>query len=126
MKRKLMALLCSCILLSGCRVGSEPPLQTEPPVTETPTSQTEPTISTLPLLEQGTPLEESNNLLHISNAVVETMAQPELRQLGNGLLLSEYMDQMVPSSHLSPFPPGRTRSCILAVVRSACATGNPV
>ena len=101
MKRKLMALICSCILLSGCRLGSEPPVQTEPLVTEKPTTQTEPTVSTLPLLEQGIALEESSNLLHIPNAAVEGMEQPELRQLGNGLLLSEYMDQKMVLNHIS-------------------------
>ena len=101
MKRKLMALLCTCILLSGCHVGSESPVQTEPPVTEIPTTQTEPTVSMAPLLEQGSALEESSNLLHIPNAIVETMVQPELRQLGNGLLLSEYMGQSMILNHIS-------------------------
>ena len=35
MKRKLMALLCACILLSGCQSGSDPTVQTQPTVPET-------------------------------------------------------------------------------------------
>ena len=88
MKKKLMGLFCACILLSGCQIGSDPMVQTEPPVTESPTIQ--PDLSHLPLLEQGTALEESSNLLYIPNATVEGMTHPEVRLLGNGLLLSEY------------------------------------
>ena len=99
MKRKLMGLLCTCILLSGCQIGSTPDVPTEPPATEAPT--TAPTVSALPLLDQGMVLEESNNLLYVPNETVEGMIQPDMRLLGNGLLLSEYRDQAMVLNHIS-------------------------
>ena len=81
MKRKLAGLLCVCMLFSGCGNGSSQPLQTEAPTVEAPIH--------LPLLEQGIVMEESRNLLYISNAAVESMTAPEVRLFGNGLLLSE-------------------------------------
>ena len=99
MKRKLMGLLCTCILLSGCQIGSTPDVPTEPPATEAPT--TEPTVSALPLLDQGMVLEESNNLLYVPNETMEGMIQPDMRLLGNGLLLSEYRDQAMVLNHIS-------------------------
>ena len=94
MKRKLIGLLCACILLSGCQIGSTPDVPTEPPTTE-------PTVSHLPLLDQGTVLEESNNLLYIPNETMEGMIQPDMRLLGNGPLLSEYRDQTMVLNHIS-------------------------
>ena len=82
MKRKLAGLLCVCMLFSGCGNGSSQPLQTE-----SPTVESLPTQIHLPLLEQGTTLEESSNLRYIPNAAVESMTAPEVRLLGNGLLL---------------------------------------
>lgn len=99
MKRKLIGLLCICILFSGCRVGSDPTVQTEPAVTETPTVQ--PDTSRLPLLEQGTALEGYDNLLYIPNETLDSMEQPEMRLLGNGLLLSEYQDRKLVLNHIS-------------------------
>lgn len=104
MKKKLLGLLCICILLSGCRVGSNLPIQTEPPVTEASTVDnptTQPEGSYLPLLEQGSVLEESSNLLRIPNETVQRMETPEMRLLGNGLLLSEYRDQAMLLNHIS-------------------------
>lgn len=96
MKRKLIGLLCVCMLLSGCGSSSSVPLQTEAPIVESP-----PTQSHLPLLEQGTALEESSNLLHIPNAAVESMVAPEMRLLGNGLLLSEHRENQLVLKHIS-------------------------
>ena len=98
MKRKLMGLICACILLSGCRNSPTPPVETEPAFTETPTTQVE--ASDLPLLEQGSALEESGNLLYIPNETVEGMEQPNMHLLGNGLLLSEYKDQKLILNHI--------------------------
>lgn len=103
MKRKLMILLCLCFLLSGCRIGSSTTVHTEPPATHAPATE-EPTTQTpmsIPLLEQGSALEESTNLLYIPNEVLEGMGQPEIRLLGNGLLLSEYRDQALVLNHIS-------------------------
>lgn len=96
MKRKLIGLLCACILLSGCRnvpAPTEPTEPTEPTVTEAPTIQTK-----LPLLEQGT---ATGNLIQIPNETVAAMEQPEMRLLGNGLLLSEHRDETLTLSHIS-------------------------
>ena len=97
MKRKLMALLCACILLSGCQSGSDPTVQTQPTVPET-TVATEPTVS---LMEQGVPLAESPNLLYIPNEIIEGMVSPRLRLLGNGLLVSDYTNQKLRLYHIS-------------------------
>ena len=104
MKRKLIGLLCAFFLLSGCRDGSDPTLLTEPSVTETAVTETpakQPDVSRLPLLEQGTVLEESSNLLHIPNEALDGMELPQMRLLGNGLLLSEYQDQNMILNHIS-------------------------
>lgn len=99
MKRKLIVLLSLCILLSGCRLTPDPISPTEPIPTEPSTVQTE--TPGIPLLEQGSALEESSNLLYIPNEALESMVQPELRLLGNGLLLSEYKDQQLILKHIS-------------------------
>ena len=96
MKRKLVGLLCVCILFSGCGSGSSKPLQTEPPIAESLPMQTY-----LPLLEQGIELEESSNLLYIPNAAVESMTAPEMRLFGNGLLLSECIENTLVLNHIS-------------------------
>ena len=96
MKRKLAGLLCVCMLFSGCGSGSFQPLQTESPAAES-----LPTLSPLPLLEQGTALEESSNLRYIPNAAVESMTAPEIRLLGNGLLLSECIGNEMVLKHIS-------------------------
>ena len=77
MKRKLLILLCACILLSACRS----PVQTTAPTTA-------PVAA--PLLEQGTALEGCPNLLYIPCESLEQMMSPELHLLGNDLLLNEY------------------------------------
>ena len=84
MKRKLAGLFCVCMLLSGCGSGSSRPLQTEAPA-----ASSLPTQGQLPLPEQGAVLEESRNLRYIPNPAVESMSDPQMRLLGNGLLLSE-------------------------------------
>ena len=99
MKKILLTLLCACVLLSGCHVGSEPTVQTDPPPTEAPTIQ--PDVSDLPLLEQGSALDESPNLLYISNETMEGMERPEMRLLGNGLLLSEHRNGTMILNHIS-------------------------
>ena len=99
MKKILLTLLCACVLLSGCHVGSEPTVQTDPPPTEAPTIQ--PDVSDLPLLEQGSALDESPNLLYIPNDTMEGMEQPEMRLLGNGLLLSEHRNGTMILNHIS-------------------------
>lgn len=95
MKRKLTGLLCACLLLCGCQVGSDPTVSTQPQET------TRPTVAATPLLEQGTQLEESPNLWYIPNDTLESMTSPELRLLGNGLLLSEYREQKLYLNHIS-------------------------
>ena len=96
MKRKLIGLICVCMLLSGCGSGSSQPLQTESPAAETLPVQTN-----LPLLEQGSILEESSNLRYIPNAALESMTAPEVRLYGNGLLLSECIGNELVLKHIS-------------------------
>ncbi len=96
MKRKLIGLICVCMLLSGCRTSSSMPLQTEPPAMES-----MPTQSHLPLLEQGIVLEENSNLRYIPNTAVESMTAPELRPFGHGLLLSECVEDELVLKHIS-------------------------
>ena len=95
MKWKLTGLLCTCLLLCGCQVGSDSTVSTQPQET------TQPTVAATPLLEQGTQLEESPNLLYIPNETLESMTSPDLRLLGNGLLLSEYREQKLYLNHIS-------------------------
>lgn len=99
MKRKLLCLLCACVLLSGCRSGSEPTVQTQP--RETTAAATQAATASVPLLEQGTGLEDSPNVLVIPNEIVEGMVGPRLRLLGNGLLLSEFRDPKLILNHIS-------------------------
>lgn len=96
MKRKLIVLLCVCMLLSGCGSGSSMPLQTEPP-----TEESIPTQSHLPLLDQGIVLEEGSNLRYIPNTAVESMHAPEVRLFGHGLLLSECVENKLVLKHIS-------------------------
>ena len=96
MKRKLVALLCVGMLFSGCGSGFSKPLQTESPKAESLPTQTR-----LPLLQQGTAMEESSNLRYIPNAAVESMTAPKMRLLGNGLLLSEYIENELVLKHIS-------------------------
>ena len=96
MKRKLIGLLCVCMLFSGCGSGSSQPLQSESAIAESLPMQTD-----LPLLEQGRVLEESSNLRYIPNVAVESMTVPEVRLFGNGLLLSEYRENNMVLKHIS-------------------------
>ena len=85
--KRLLILLCLLLLLTGCRTA--PPLS--PPETEVPTDSaqtSEPAEQTdIPLLDQA---EVNGNLMYIPNAHVESMACPDIRLYGNGLLLYEY------------------------------------
>ena len=96
MKRKLAGLLCVCILFTGCGNSSSLPLPTDPT-----TAETLPTQADLPLPEQGIQSEESSNLLYIPNPAVESMTAPEVRLLGNGLLLSECTENTLLLNHIS-------------------------
>ena len=68
MIRKLIGLLCVCMLLSGCGSGSSESLEPESSVIETTAA-----ASPIPLLEQGIVQEEGNNLRYIPNSTVEDM-----------------------------------------------------
>ena len=83
MKRFLMLLLC-LFLLTGCASDPQTPSS---PETEPSISQEQPGV---PLLDQGKAAGESGNLLYIPNPHVESMACPEIRLFGNGLLLYEH------------------------------------
>ena len=96
MKRILWALLCLSLMFSGCQSSASLPEQTDPPVTET-----QPADLTLPLLVQGIVTEFSENLLYIPNPTVEAMAAPEVRLFGNGLLLSECVENTLVLNHIS-------------------------
>ena len=100
MKGKLTGLLCACILFSGCQIGSAPTVQTQPPVQETAQPTVPPTTVPYTLLEHGTVVGESPNLLYISSEAVEKMVNPDLRPLGDDLLLSEYRDQKLMLNHI--------------------------
>lgn len=93
MKKTFLVLLCLSLMLSGCGVSSNPPVQTEPIQTDPPATQA--SISPIPLLEQGIVSDESPNLLYIPNETVEQMIAPEVRLLGHGLLLSECTDDAI-------------------------------
>ena len=107
MRKKLLGLLCACMLLSGCSVGSAPTAPTaptEPTTTEAPIEDTPVTVpqgSHTPLLEQGISLEESSNLRYIPNQTVEDMVSPEVRLFGNGLLLNECVGNEIVLKHIS-------------------------
>ena len=83
MKRFWMLLLC-LFLLTGCASDPQTPSS---PETEPSISQEQPGV---PLLDQGKAAGESGNLLYIPNPHVESMACPEIRLFGNGLLLYEH------------------------------------
>ena len=83
MKRFWMLLLC-LFLLTGCASDPQTPSS---PETEPSFSQEQPGV---PLLDQGKAAGESGNLLYIPNPHVESMACPEIRLFGNGLLLYEH------------------------------------
>ena len=95
MKQFLMLLLC-LVLLTGCRANSQPsslPGKDPLPTTE-PANSAEATLPKeqpgVPLLDQGVAAGESGNLLYIPNPHAESMACPEIRLFGNGLLMYEY------------------------------------
>ena len=101
MKRKLIGLLLlsACMLLSGCRGGSNQAVQTG--TSETETTATDASTSPIPLLEQGTRLKESSNLWYIPNESVESMSYFGMHLLENGLILSQYADQEMILKHIS-------------------------
>ena len=95
MKRKLIGLLCACLLLSACGNSSSSSLETLatlPPETQ---------AAAIPLLDQGVALEESSNLLYIPNPAMEDMVVPEMRLLGNGLLFSQWRENAMVLRHIS-------------------------
>lgn len=96
MRKQLLMLICACLLLAGCQDKPE-----QIPPTDSPIVETAPTESNLPLLEQGTVLEESSNLRYIPNSVVESMVAPEMRLFGNGLLLTDLLDNQLVLKHIS-------------------------
>lgn len=101
MKKKLLGLLCACLLLSGCRSSASQPMPTDTPVTEAPPTEIQTEPSRLPLPEQGITLGEHQNLLYIPNQTVEDMVSPEVRLLGHGLLLSECVEGKLVLKHIS-------------------------
>ena len=96
MKRKLVGVICACLLFLGCEDISSQSIQTMPPATEIPTA-----TSNLPLLEQGIALEENGSLLYIPNPTVESMTAPDVRLFGNGLLLSKHTGNVFILNHIS-------------------------
>ena len=89
MKRFLMLLFCLA-LLTGCRADPQPTAfpETEPVAsTEAALPQEQPGV---PLLDQREASGDSGNLFYIPNPHVESMACPEIRLYGNGLLLYEH------------------------------------
>ena len=101
MKKKLLGLLCACLLLSGCRNRASQPMPTDAPVTEAPPTEIQTEPSRLPLPEHGITLGEHENLLYIPNQTVEDMVSPEVRLLGHGLLLSECVEGKLVLKHIS-------------------------
>ena len=83
MNRILILLLCLA-LLTGCHADPQTPSS---PETEPSISQEQPGV---PLLDGGKALGESGNLFYIPNSHVESMACPEIRLYGNGLLMYEH------------------------------------
>lgn len=101
MKRFLTLLLVLHLLLTGCYAElKNPPNQEtvafagESDTTTGPESSTEITLPQeqlgVPLLDQAEVIGENGNLLYIPNPHVESMACPEIRLYGNGLLLYEH------------------------------------
>lgn len=101
MKKLLLLLLCLFLTLSGCQISTSQPAETTLTPTETIPTQIQPETSSLPLLEQGIVSEFSENLRYIPNAAVESMTSPEVRLFGNGLLLSECIDNALVLNHIS-------------------------
>lgn len=102
MRKTLFGLLALWVLLAGC--GDSAPIQTAPATETTLASQpgqTLPTQPRLPLLEQGIALEEGSALRYIPNPEVESMTAPEVRLMGNGLLLSEFGEKEAVLKHIS-------------------------
>lgn len=100
MKRLLIGFICICMLLCGCKAGSNsnPPEQTDSS-TQSPSTQVKPLGQ--PLLEQGTREEESSNLLYIPNKIVEGLNYSEMDLFENGLLFSQYTDGQLILNHIS-------------------------
>ncbi len=95
MKRFLMLFLCLG-LLTGCRADLQTPAfpETNPMPTTDSAASTEANLPQerpgVPLLDQGEAFGETGNLLYIPNTHVESMACPEIRLFGNGLLMYEH------------------------------------
>ena len=107
MKRFLILLLC-LVLLTGCRADPQTPSfrETEPTTTTEFVPPTEATLPKeqpgVPLLDQGKSAGESGNLLYIPNPHMESMACPEIRLFGHGLLVYEHtVDGMLQLKRIS-------------------------
>ena len=107
MKRFLILLL-SLVLLTGCRADPQTPSfrETEPTTTTEFVPPTEATLPKeqpgVPLLDQGKSAGESGNLLYIPNPHMESMACPEIRLFGHGLLVYEHtVDGMLQLKRIS-------------------------
>ena len=96
MRKKLLSILFCCLLLSACGDAASQTIQTIPSTTENLTD-----VSRVPLLEQGIAPEESANLRYIPNEAVESANAPEVRLLGNGLLLSDQTENELVLKHIS-------------------------
>ena len=105
MKRLLIGFICICMLLCGCKAGSNsnPPEQTDSS-TQSPSTQVKPLGQ--PLLEQGTREEESSNLLYIPNKIVEGLNYSEMDLFENGLLFSQYTDGQLILNHVRSISSG--------------------
>lgn len=96
MKKLWLLTLLSLLLLSGCGKPAEPtsptetiPTETVPVVSETLPAETIETEPAPILMERREPAGDTGNLWYIPNEIVEGMGYPEMRLLGENLLVSQ-------------------------------------